>query len=152
MSKANVIMFTTVWYIGVPRNYLYACWKSVLKEDIRRYGLCASNVLWILMSMGDVASLVFLLFLSQVQVESYVRDEVEGCISALCLKCFILTSPTTLAGPNYICMTEELLNDYHLLYIKYSCVFIIRELARILTAILRKLPITTDRSKPIVIL
>ena len=150
MPKANVIMFTTVWYIGVPRNYLYACWKIE-----RRY-----KKIWFVrfkrfMNINEYGGMLrlwcFYYFYLKFKWNLMFETKLKG-ISALCLKFFILTSPTTLAGPNYICMTEELLNDYHLLYIKYSCVFIIRELARILTAILRKLPITTDRSKPIIIL
>lgn len=62
--------------------------------------------------------MAFLLFLSQVQVEFQVQEEVEGCRRAV-LRVFIMASPTIAAGQIYFYLTEELLADYHLYCINY---------------------------------
>jgi len=65
----------------------------------------------------------FLLFLSQVQVEFQVQEEVEGCRRAV-LRVLTMASPTIAAGQIYFDLTEELLVDYHLYCINYLKIFL----------------------------
>ena len=103
-----------------------------------------------------VAYLAFLLFLSQVQVEFQVQEEVEGCLwRAAVFRVFYSKLPDYGGQPKiYFCLTEELINDYHLcfMYMVFTYIPLYYDLfARIRTAILYKLPITTDRSTAIII-
>ena len=100
--------------------------------------------------------MAFLLFLSQVQVEFQVQEEVEGCLwRAAVFRVFDSRLPDYgVQLKIYFCLTEELINDYHLcfMYMVFTYIPLYYDLfARIRTAILYKLPITTDRSTAIII-